>query len=128
MPRVLVIDDQSEVRTAIELALRSLGFEVIAAESGASGLRKFRESHCDLAIVDVFMPGMDGVKLVRALRERAPHLPVIVISGVLLGESERTALDFLPLAPGLPGIVCLQKPFRPVELIRAIEHAVGAPA
>ena len=50
------------------------------------------------------------------MRERVPDLPVVAISGI-------TALDFLAKSPGLSDVVCLQKPFRPNDLIRAIEAA-----
>jgi CheY-like chemotaxis protein len=126
MRRILIIDDQLQVRTAISVALRAKGFEVVAAENGRAGLRAFKASTFDLAIVDIFMPEMDGVKLIKALRERNPHLPVIAVSGVHLRDSDQTALDLFPLAPDLSRIVCLQKPFGPVELMRAIATATGA--
>ncbi len=122
--RILVIDDDNHVRTSIVLALRARGFDVVAADNGASGLRAFEAGPFDLAIVDVFMPGMDGVKLIKALRELDHNFPVIAVSGVLLPASGRTALDLFPKAPGLENIVCLQKPFRPPELLAAIAKAL----
>lgn len=123
MRRILIIDDQPQVRTAVGLALRAKGFEVETAENGHAGLRTFKASPFDLVIADIFMPEMDGVKLIKALREQNPGLPVIAVSGVQLSDSGRTALDLFPLAPDLSGIVCLQKPFGPVELMRAIAAA-----
>jgi CheY-like chemotaxis protein len=128
MMRILVIDDQAHVRTAIALALSAKGFDVIALGSGAEGLKEFEASSFDLAVVDVFMPGMDGVQLIKALRARKANLPVIAMSGVQLGTSHRTALDYLPKAPGLPYIVCLPKPFRPKQLVEAIESAIAVAA
>ena len=125
--RILVIDDQSQVRTAISLALRAKGFDIVTAENGHAGLRTFRASRFDLVIADIFMPEMDGVKLIKALRERNPNLPVIAVSGVHLRGSERTALDLFPLAHDLSDVVCLQKPFGPAELLRAIAHATEKP-
>jgi len=127
MLRILVIDDQVHVRTAVSLALRANGFEAVTAENGHDGLRKFRAAPFDLAVVDIFMPEMDGVKLIKALRERIADFPVIAVSGRPLGTSGRTALDLFPLAPELADIVCLQKPFRPAELMDAIAKAT-APA
>jgi CheY-like chemotaxis protein len=128
MSRILVIDDQAHVRAAIMLSLQTQGFEVVAAENGPSALRVFQASNVDLVIVDVFMPGMDGIKLIKALRERDPKLPVIAISGLPLGPSGRTALDIIPMAPNLSRIICLQKPFRATELQRAIRQALGVAA
>jgi CheY-like chemotaxis protein len=127
MPRVLLIDDDKPVRTTITLALEKQGFEVVAAESGRAGLREFENSNFDLLIVDIFMPDMDGVKTIKALRQRNPQLPVIAISGVLLRASARTALDFFPMLPDLGGVTCLQKPFRPSELLKIVNDALGAP-
>jgi CheY-like chemotaxis protein len=123
--RILLIDDDGHVRNSLALALRAKGFDVVAADGGAAGLRAFGEGAFDLAIVDVFMPGMDGVKLIKALRERSPNLPLIAVSGVALPLSGRTALDLFPRAPGLSDVVCLQKPFRTPELLQAIVQAIG---
>lgn len=128
MTRVLVIDDQAHVRAAILFALQAKGFDVVGVEDGALGLREFESSHFDLVIVDIFMPGTDGMKIIRALRERAPNLPIIAISGVLLKASGRTALDFLLMAPDLSNVICLQKPFRPNELLQAIQKGIGVAA
>lgn len=125
--RILVIDDQTQVRAAVSLALRAKGFDVVTAENGQAGLRAFKASRFDLVIADIFMPEMDGVKLIKALRERSPDLPVIAVSGVHLRGSERTALDLFPLAPDLHDVVCLQKPFGPGELLQAIVRATNKP-
>ena len=116
MPRVLVIDDQSDVRTMISIVLRINHFEVVEAESAATGLKAFEESCFDLAIVDIFLQGSNGSDLIATMRERVPDLPVIAISSM-------TALDFLSKSPELADVVCLQKPFRPGDLTRAIEAA-----
>jgi CheY-like chemotaxis protein len=125
MHRILVIDDQSHVRTALALALSAKGFDVVAVESGQAALKEFDAARFDVAVVDVFMPKMDGVQLIKALRERKADLPVIAISGVHLGVSDRTALDYLPRASGLPGVMCLKKPFRPSQLVQLIGNAVA---
>jgi CheY-like chemotaxis protein len=79
-------------------------------------------------MVDIFMPDMDGVKLIRALRQRVPDLPVIAMSGVLVGESGRTVLDMLPMTSDLPNIMCLKKPFRSKELLDTIQKTIGVAA
>jgi DNA-binding NtrC family response regulator len=124
MPRVLVVDGQADVRTMISIVLRIHHFEIVEAESAASALKLFEESSfeeasLDLAIVDIFLQGTKGSDLITALRARVPGLPVIAISGM-------TALDFLSEAPELSNVVCLQKPFRPPDLMRAIEAAQGS--
>jgi CheY-like chemotaxis protein len=128
LPRILVIDDQNPVRAAIVLALQARGFEVVAAASGPSGLAIFEQSEFDVAIADLFVPGIDGVSLIKALRQRNPRFPVIAMSGVLLGTSGRTALDQLPNIPELADVVCLQKPFGPNDLVQAVAAALAAGA
>lgn len=119
MPRVLVIDDQSDVRAMISIVLRINHFDIVEAASAAAALEAFEEQSFDLAIVDIFLQGTNGFDLIGTLRERVPDLPVVAISGM-------TALDFLSESPGLSDVVCLQKPFRPHDLMRAIEAARGS--
>lgn len=116
MPRVLVVDDQSDVRAMICIVLRVNHFEIVEAASAALALKAFEDSRFDLAIVDIFLQGTNGFELIRTMREGVPDLPVVAISGM-------TALDFLTESPELSNVVCLQKPFRPIELMRAIEVA-----
>jgi DNA-binding response OmpR family regulator len=116
MPRVLIIDDQSDVRTMISLVLRINQFEIVEAATAAAALKLFGEARFDLAIVDIFLQDTNGSDLIRTMRERVPDLPVVAISGM-------TALDFLSKSPELADVGCLQKPFRPNDLIRAIEAA-----
>jgi CheY-like chemotaxis protein len=128
MARVLVIDDQPHVRMALAIALRARGFEVVVAEDGASSLRQFKSSHFDLAIVDIYMPGLDGIKLIKILREHSPNLPVVAMSGVMLNASGTMALDYLPELPSLSKVACLKKPFSSADLATAVQAAMAAAA
>jgi DNA-binding response OmpR family regulator len=82
-------------------------------------LRAFAEQAYDAAVVDIFLGDESGFDLMVAMRERAPGLPIVAVSGM-------TALDAVARTSELSNIVCLQKPFRPVDLIRAIETARGS--
>jgi CheY-like chemotaxis protein len=128
VPRILVIDDQNPVRTAITLALRANGFDVVGADSGQSGLSKFEQCSFDVVIADLFMPGIDGVTFIKTLRQRNPGFPVIAMSGVLLGPCGRTALDQLQTIAELSDVICLPKPFRPNELLQAVAAALATSA
>jgi DNA-binding response OmpR family regulator len=119
MPRVLVIDDQIDVRAMISMVLRINHFEVVEAANAAAGLKAFEDAAIDLAIVDVFLLGSNGFDVMTSMRERVPGLPIVAISGM-------TALDFVKDMPGLADVVCLLKPFRPNELMAAIESARAA--
>lgn len=116
MPRVLVIDDQKDVRAMVAIVLRVNHFEVAEADSGAAGLKAFAETHFDAAIVDIFLGDTSGADVIAILRERAPGLPVVAVSGM-------TALDFMEQSPHLANVVCLQKPFRPNDLLQALRKA-----
>ncbi|MBR0844163.1 response regulator [Bradyrhizobium liaoningense] len=119
MSRVLVIDDQKDVRAMVAIVLRVNRFEVVEADSGAAGLRAFAEAAFDAAIVDIFLGDTSGVDVIAGLRERAPGLPVVAVSGM-------TALDFMEQSSHLADVVCLQKPFRPNDLLQALRRAQAA--
>ncbi|WP_431203960.1 response regulator [Bradyrhizobium betae] len=121
MPRVLVIDDQKGVRAMIAMVLRVNHYDVVEAESGAEALRAFGESPFDAAIVDIFLAETSGVDVMATIRERVPGFPIVAVSGM-------TALDFVGEAPDLEGVVCLQKPFRPNDLLQALKTAQGQAA
>jgi DNA-binding NtrC family response regulator len=116
MSRILVIDDQADVRAMIGIVLRVHHFEIVEADSVEAGLKAFENSSFDLAIVDIFLQGTNGFDFIKMMRERIPDLPIVAISGM-------TTLDFVASSPEFSDIVCLQKPFRPNDLVRAIEAA-----
>ena len=116
MPRVLIVDDQKDVRAMVAIVLRVNQYDVVEAESGAAGLKAFGEATFDAAIVDIFLADTSGVDVMVTIRERAPGFPIVAVSGM-------TTLDFIGEAPGLADVVCLQKPFRPNDLLQALRKA-----
>jgi DNA-binding NtrC family response regulator len=116
MARILIVDDQKDVRAMIAIVLRIRQFEIVEAESAAAGLKAFEAARFDLTIVDMFLNDGSGVDVIAAMRERVPGLPVVAISGM-------TPLDFVSGEADLTNVVCLQKPFRPNDLTRAINAA-----
>ncbi len=128
MRRILIVDDQTHVRAALVAALRVKGFEIVAAESGVAALQEFKASRFDVAVIDIYMPGLDGINLIKTLRGQAPDFPIVAMSGVMLGGSERTALDYISALPGLSHIECLKKPFRTSELMSAVDKAMAIAA
>ncbi|MCK1341861.1 DNA-binding NtrC family response regulator [Bradyrhizobium sp. LB1.3] len=119
MARVLIIDDQKDVRAMVAIVLRVNRYEVVEADSGAAGVKAFSAASFDAAIVDIFLGDTSGVEVISTLRELAPRLPVIAVSGM-------TALDFMEQSPHLANVVCLQKPFRPNDLLQALRRAQAA--
>src|SRR5713101_5047794 len=129
MARVLVIDDDREVRAVIQATLEHAGFEVHVVGDGRTGIELVKSENFDLLIVDVFMPGMDGFETIRLVREHKPELPIVVMSG----QSFRSgpAPDYLSMATKLGAVRSLCKPFRAPELLAVIaqclERPVGGP-
>ena len=125
MTRVLVVDDDPMVCTAIEIYLERHGFEVTIADGGETGLRALEDSSFDLMIVDIFMPHMRGFESIRIFHERAPTIPLIAMSGYAFANLDTPAPDFLRMALELGASRCLRKPFTPVALLKAINECLS---
>src|SRR6266478_8743088 len=82
MPKglILVVDDESEIREGLELLLSSEGYSVSSAGTGEAGLARLEEQPFDLVLLDVSLPDRNGIELLREIRERAPGLPVVLIT------------------------------------------------
>jgi CheY-like chemotaxis protein len=127
VPRILVVDDDDPIRESIRLALAIIGIEVVTAENGERALEAFGQMAVDGAIVDLMMPGMNGLDTIRALRERAPALPIVVISGSLMQQADG-GQDALRVATAMTGVTALAKPFKLSELMAlARERFVAVP-
>jgi DNA-binding NtrC family response regulator len=77
---ILVIDDEAEIREGLELLLSSEGYTVTSAETGQSGLARLGEEPYDLLLLDVSLPDGNGLDLLRDIRQRDPHLPIVLIT------------------------------------------------
>jgi DNA-binding response OmpR family regulator len=124
MARILVIDDDRAVRSAVQLVLENEGLQVHVADDGRAGLKLLKAESFDLLIVDVFMPGMDGLETMRLVHEQKPDLPIIVMSGMSFRTGSAPAPDFLSMATKLGAIGSLKKPFRPRELMAAVAECL----
>jgi twitching motility two-component system response regulator PilH len=118
---VLVVDDSIELREFVAVLLEDAGYTVEQAADGAEAFERARQRRPDLILLDVIMPRMDGLELLRKLRsDLAPPVPpVILCSGFELTEAEalrRGALRFLP------------KPVEPADLLDAVAEALAGHA
>ena len=118
--RVLIVDDDDDVRTSVAGALQLQGYTIEEARDGAEGLAAVERRCPDLVITDMVMPRLDGLGLLKALQQAAPDLPVIVLTGhgslenVLQAMREGALFDYL-LKP-LPNLAMLE-----VAVLRAVE-------
>jgi CheY-like chemotaxis protein len=117
--RVLVVDDNPDMRTTLVELLASLDAEAETANDGRAALKLFADG-CpfDAVIADVVMPGVGGIKLAETLRERFPALPVIIMTGrdsQVEGSIEA-------------GVVPLMKPFSAHQLKRVLDDAIDSRA
>jgi CheY-like chemotaxis protein len=120
MKRVLVIDDDKFICVAIETSLHRHDCEVVVADSGYVGTKTFETSDFDVVMVDIFMPGMDGLEIIKEFRKRAPTLPIVAMSGYRFRNSMNSAPDFLEMAVKLGATYRLRKPFGQWQLRAAI--------
>ena len=125
MTRVLVIDDDKSVCVAIETLLRRQDCVAVVADSGELGAEAFEASNFDVVMVDIFMPGMDGLETIKGFRQRAPTVPIVAMSGFRFRSSIAPAPDFLGMATKLGATCCLRKPFGPQQLMAAINVCLG---
>jgi two-component system KDP operon response regulator KdpE len=114
-PLVLVVDDQPEITRLVSISLEAEGFRVIAANDGPEALAQLADSNPDVLLLDLSMPGMTGVEVLREVREHHP-VPVILLSARYSPASVSEGLDL-----GADDYVT--KPFHPAELgarVRAV--------
>lgn len=115
---VLIIDDEVDLLQTYERVLRRLGYDVITAELGQTGLAIAGSRQVSLIIVDLRLPDMDGLDVVRAMSARPDPPPVIVITGFASAATRRAALE-------AGAIGYLSKPFSVLALIALVRDILG---
>jgi len=115
--RVLVVEDDRALLEAYTDVLLAAGFDVVAAADGPTALRALGEAAFDVVLSDLVLPGVNGVEILRAVRERDLDVPVVLITGNPTVETAVQALE-------LGALRYLIKPTSADELIRATEHAM----
>jgi two-component system, OmpR family, KDP operon response regulator KdpE len=90
--RILVVDDEREIRRCLEISLEEKGYTVMPAESGEKALDLLQQSPADVAIVDLLLPGIDGIQLIQKIREQHT-LPIIILSAIGDDKKKVEALE-----------------------------------
>jgi CheY-like chemotaxis protein len=118
MTRILVADDDTDVRAALRVALEGEGYEVEAVPDGERAMQVHEKQPADVLITDLFMPEQDGFETVKYFRARNPGMQIVVISGWKRGQKA----DHLAVAQQAGADVTLRKPFRLGELLEQLQN------
>lgn len=122
--RVLVVDDEEDVRDYLTMALMDAGFEVETASDGIEAMEMIEKNPPDLISLDLVMPRKSGVKLFRELARKSEwaRIPVLVVTGHARDDLGRSDLNELVMSG--PGVY-LEKPVKPANYIAAVKKLLG---
>lgn len=111
--KILVADDEAEIRDLLRLYLEKEGYEVVEAVDGPEAVRLMKQENIDLAVLDIMMPGLDGYRVLRNIREES-NLPVIMLSAKSSDSDKILGLD-------LGADDYITKPFVPLEAVARVK-------
>ncbi len=124
MARVLVIDDDPDVRAVTSELLASAGHEVLVAANGLEGLEAQRRCPADVALVDLFMPEKEGFETIQDFKREFPGVKIIAMSG---GGRAIESTRYLSAASALGVGAVLRKPFAAAALLGEIDRLLRSP-
>jgi CheY-like chemotaxis protein len=131
MHKILIIDDEVDVRDAIKRVLDRAGYAVRTSSDAAAALEELRRSVADVVITDIIMPKINGVEAIRVMLEEFPGVRIIAISGggnfgvSAYKPNAITTTAYLAAAERAGAHRVLTKPFDSKDLIRAVEEVLG---
>jgi CheY-like chemotaxis protein len=131
MQRILVIDDERDVRDSVKCVLDLAGYEVLTAETVPEALEQLKRTPMDLVITDIIMPKMNGVQAIESIRKAFPLVRIVAISGggnFGVAGYQPTAIAtnaYLRSAEEAGAHVVLTKPFELDDLIEVVEKLLG---
>ena len=117
MARILIIEDNEQIRTMLSMMLEKAGYEVDQAPEGLTGVERFRLHKPDLVITDIVMPEKEGLETIMELRQIDPDTRIIAISGSGAGGAQ----TYLDSALALGAAKAFHKPVERTELLNAVE-------
>lgn len=122
MQTILIIDDEWSIREVTTLMLERAGYRAITAASSEEGLTALESGNVDAVVVDVVLPGRNGLELALEINQRKPGVPIVLMSGRISTEA-----DSIQNFTGHFGIACsLPKPFTQDQLIAALKKAFAS--
>ena len=120
MARILIIDDESQIRSMLRLMLERVGYEIAEAPDGIEGIRRYRENPADLIITDLIMPNKDGIGMIIDLKKEFPKVKIIAMSGGGVNRPE----GYLDGAKKLGATRTLTKPIDRDEMLKAVKDTL----
>lgn len=122
MAKILIVDDEQQIRTMLSHILARDEHELIMAENGQQGCNLYREHHPDIVITDLVMPNKNGIDMILELKSEFPDIRVLAISG---GGGITGSFDYLPIAKLVGAMHILKKPFNLEELKTAVKDILA---
>ena len=116
MARILIIDDEPQIRSMLKLMLERDGHEVVEAPDGVEGISVYRQNPADLIITDLIMPNKDGIGMIIDLKKEFPEVKIIAMSGGGLNKPD----GYLKGAKKLGASCTLTKPIDREEMLRVV--------
>lgn len=120
MARILIIDDEPQIRSMLTLMLEREGYEVVEASDGVAGIKLYRQNPADLIITDLIMPNKDGIGMIIDLKKEFPDVKIIAMSGGGLNKPD----GYLKGAKKLGAACTLTKPIDREEMLRAVKETL----
>jgi two-component system chemotaxis response regulator CheY len=120
MKTIMTVDDSASVRMMVNFTLSELGFEIVEAANGKDALRKMETQQVHMLITDVNMPELDGISLVRKIRENPSYrfIPIIILTTESQEEKKKEGKQ-----AGATGWIV--KPFKPEQLIAVVRKVLS---
>ncbi len=116
-PKILIVDDEKNLRLTMSMSLEPLGYEIGTAVDGEEALRQLEEQNFDLMLLDIRMPGMDGIEVLRRASKQHPEVRIIMVSAHGTVENAVEAMK-------LGAVDFIQKPFVPQELRALVQQVL----
>ena len=118
MARILIIDDEPQIRSMLTLMLAREGYEIVEASDGVAGIKIYRQNPADLIITDLIMPNKDGIGMIIDLKKEFPDVKIIAMSGGGLNKPD----GYLKGAKKLGAACTLTKPIDRDEMLKAVRE------
>lgn len=117
---IMTVDDSASIRQLVSFTLKQHGYEVVEAVNGSEAIRKLNQKKIDMLITDINMPEIDGISLIKKVRDDPSYkfIPIIILTTDSQGEKKEEAK-----AAGATGWIV--KPFRPDQLVAAVRKVMA---